>query len=98
MDTSSGKQTYPRTRVVNIRHADYDVYIGRPTHWGNPFIIGRDWTREEVIAKYETYIRSKPELIADLSRLIGKRLGCWCKPLPCHGDVLVRLIEEKKNG
>lgn len=56
--------------------------------------IYRTETRQEAIEKYETYIRSRPDLIAALGSLRGKTLGCWCRPKSCHGDVLIRLIEE----
>ncbi|CAM3562516.1 DUF4326 domain-containing protein [Parendozoicomonas haliclonae] len=78
--------------VVNKKHEPYDVYIGRGSKWGNPFVIGRDGTREEVIAKYRVWLwqEIKAERITwhDLTSLEGKRLGCFCKPLPCHGDVI----------
>lgn len=80
--------------VVNIRTDKYDVYIGRPSKWGNPFIIGKDGSRKEVLEKYRKYILNKPELLKDLPELKGKRLGCYCKPFPCHGDILEELIEE----
>ena len=86
-------------KVVNINKRprnDYDVYIGRPSKWGNPFAIGEHGTRTEVIAKYKEYILSKPELLQDLKELKGKTLGCFCKPLPCHGDVLIELIKDLK--
>jgi hypothetical protein len=66
--------------------------------WANPFKIDKNGTREDVIAKYETYIREKlakdNSLIEKLLKLKGKTLGCWCHPDPCHGDVLVKLIGE----
>jgi len=83
------------TRVVNLRHEKYDVYIGRGSKWGNPFKIGADGTREEVIEKYRQYIMNRPDLLNDLEELRGKCLGCYCKPKPCHGDVLVELLENK---
>ena len=67
------------------------VYIGRPSIWGNPFVIGKDGTRTDVIAKYESWLLSQPRLVAQLDRLRGRHLICWCAPLPCHGDVLLRL-------
>ena len=67
------------------------VYIGRPSIWGNPYAIGRDGSRDDVIAKYEAWIMSQPALLARLSELRGKRLICWCAPQRCHGDVLTRL-------
>ena len=89
---------FSMTRVVNIRATKCDVYIGRPSAWGNPFEIGPSGTREEVIRKYEAWIRAQPLLMARLGELEGKRLGCYCYPLPCHGDVLVKLLREKSNG
>ena len=57
-------------------------------------VIGRDGTREQVIQMYELHLRHSPDLIAALPELAGKRLGCYCKPLNCHGDVLVKLLAE----
>lgn len=81
------------TRVINIRtQGQPDVYIGRPSIWGNPFKISRDGTREQVIEKYRNYITSQPALMAALPTLRGKTLGCYCKPEACHGDILVELV------
>ena len=66
------------------------VYVGRPTKWGNPFNIGRDGTREEVITKYRRYIQPTLTFRYDLQELRGKDLVCWCSPLPCHADILLR--------
>lgn len=88
------------TRAVRIFHRtypvgiEYDVRIDRTTRWGNPFRIGRDGTRAEVIAKFEDWIQTQPNLLAALPELRGKRLGCWCKPKACHGDVLARLADQ----
>lgn len=82
------------TRVVNLRHEEYDVLIARPSKWGNPFQIGRDGSREQVITMYEIHLRRRPDLLASLPELAGKRLGCHCKPEACHGDVLVKLLRE----
>ena len=76
---------------MHCKRAAHDVYIGRPSKWGNPFVIGRDGTREEVIARYEAWLLEQPELVAALPELAGKTLGCWCAPRACHGDVLARL-------
>lgn len=84
-----------RTTVVNRRHEAFDVYIGRGSDWGNPFKIGVDGTREQVIDKYRIWIQTQTHLMARLSELKGKRLGCYCAPEPCHGDVLVDLLEER---
>ena len=74
--------------LVVRRNQPHDVYIGRPSKWGNPFVIGKDGTREEVIAKHAAWLQTQPELLAALPSLKGKRLGCYCAPLACHGDTL----------
>lgn len=80
-------------RVVHIVRDFYDVRIDRQTKWGNPFIIGKDGTRADVINKYEKYIKGNPDLMAALPELKNKILGCWCAPQACHGDILVRLSD-----
>ena len=87
-----------KTTVVHCRKDYYDVYIGRPSIWGNPFEIGRHGTREQVIEKYREHILNDPLLRSQLMDLHGKVLGCWCRPAACHGDVLVDLIEQIKTG
>ncbi len=88
-------------KVVHCKRDRHDVYIGRPSKWGNPFshLSGtsakfRVATRKEAIKKYEQWIRMQPNLMSALHELTGKVLGCWCSPLSCHGDVLVRLANE----
>jgi hypothetical protein len=80
------------TKVVHFKKSEYDIYIGRPSKWGNPFEIGVDGTRDEVIEKYRKHVLGTPELFESLSELKGLVLGCWCHPKPCHGDVLVDLV------
>lgn len=80
-------------KVVNKNKEEFDVYIGRGSKWGNPFVIGMSGSRKQVINMYREYILSKPELLEDLHELKGKRLGCYCKPLPCHGDILKELAD-----
>ena len=95
------------TTVVNVRRDEYDIYIGRrsvimvgqqrqhlsSSPFGNPFVIGANGTRAEVIAKYRAWLLSAPFLVRQLEELKGKRLGCWCKPARCHGDVLAELAD-----
>ncbi len=76
-------------RQVGTRPAADRVYVGRPSKWGNPFAIGRDGTRDEVIAKYRAWLMQQPALLAQLPELRGKNLVCWCAPQRCHADVLV---------
>ena len=80
-------------QVLNRRTDDCRgaVYVGRPSRWGNPFRIGRDGSRAEAIAKYEAWVLERSDLLAALPTLRGRDLACWCAPLPCHADVLLRL-------
>ncbi len=78
-------------KVVHCKKEPYDVYVGRPSKWGNPYIIGRDGSREEVVRKYRDYIVGNERLLESLPELKGKCLACWCAPLPCHGDILMEL-------
>jgi len=72
------------------------VYIGRGSRWGNPFVIGKDGDRAEVIAKYREWAFQmvNTESYNWLMPLIGKDLVCYCAPLACHGDVLLEMIGE----
>lgn len=83
-------------RVLNKRDSAAGVYIGRPSKFGNPFVIGRHGDRAAVIERYEQWLRSQPALIEAAKReLRGKSLVCWCAPLACHGDVLMRIANEE---
>jgi hypothetical protein len=81
-------------KVVHCKRERYDVYIGRPSTWGNPFAIGRDGNRKEVIEKYRQWISTQPTLLQALPSLKGKILGCWCAPRTCHGEVLIDLVSQ----
>jgi hypothetical protein len=85
-----------KRKVVHCQRDSYDVYIGRGSKWGNPYKIGIDGTRSEVIEKYRNYILNNKELLNDLPELKGKILGCWCYPKRCHGEVLLELIEQQR--
>lgn len=82
-------------RVMNKRtdHVGRNaVYVGRPSKWGNPFVIDRDGTREEVLSKYRDWVMKNPEMIrAARSELVGRDLVCWCAPEPCHADLLLEI-------
>jgi hypothetical protein len=67
------------------------IYCGRPSAFGNPFIIGRDGNRDEVCDKYEAWLLTQPKLIAMLPSLAGRDLVCFCAPLRCHCTTLIRL-------
>lgn len=88
------------THVVHCKRERYDIYIGRPSKWGNPFshLPGTlaqftVRTRSEAVARYREWVVTQPELMAALRELKGKVLGCWCHPRECHGDVLAELAD-----
>lgn len=89
--------------VVHCKKAPFDVYIGRPSKWGNPYSHKADTkahfvvqSREEAILKFEEYVRSQPEMVKDIKKeLKGKVLGCWCAPQACHGHVLEKIANEE---
>ena len=85
-------------RVLNKRRHGVPtgaVYVGRPSIWGNPFVIGKDGTRNDVIAKYRDYLLSNSSLMAKLEgELKGRDLVCWCAPEACHADVLIELANK----
>ena len=84
------------TTVVNITKAQqFDIYIGRPSKFGNPYKIGKDGTREEVIRKFRRWLNgwNPQDLRQALDELRDKRLGCFCAPLPCHGDIWKELAD-----
>ena len=82
-------------RKFGKRSSATQLYIGRPSKWGNPFVMGRDGSRTEVIAKYRAWIVAQPTLMNALDELRGRDLVCWCAPLACHGDVLVELANRR---
>lgn len=91
--SKGAKSNGNRPRVVHCRREPYDVYVGRPSKWGNPFHIVAKRTRREVIEMYREWLLSeiKAGRLDPKRELRGKVLGCWCSPLPCHGDVLLEI-------
>jgi hypothetical protein len=98
------------TRVVNIkketkfasvrRTKDYE-YIGRGSYWGNPYSIFAGETREEVIRKFKydfDFEKFPNKEKSEVFKLVGKRLGCFCKPDGCHGDVLADFLNSWDDG
>ena len=87
------------------------LYIGRDmshhvegalgSKWGNPYKVAKNASKKAVdrcLERYEDYIRRTPRLFNALMELEGKEMGCWCKPYPCHGDVLIKLFKERQGS
>lgn len=86
-------------RVYNKRHKnapDDAVYVGRGSKWGNPYHIGQDGDREDVIEKFELHLLNNKELMEQLPELRGKDLVCWCAPKACHADVLMEYANNEE--
>jgi hypothetical protein len=90
--------------VVHRSKKPYDVYIGRPSKYGNPW-SHKEGTlaefkvenRSEAIEKYEEWIRSQPEMMAMIKlELKGRVLSCWCSPKLCHGHILAWIANEEE--
>lgn len=86
------------TRVVHCKRENHDIYIGRPSKWGNPFEIGKDGTREDVVKKYKEWVVTQSDLMSSLHELKDKTIACWCSPSACHGDVLAELADKEENN
>lgn len=74
-------------KVVHCKKDPYDVYVGRPSIFGNPYSHKSGTlaqftvhTVEEAVAKYEDWVRQQPHILERLPDLVGKTLGCWCAP------------------
>ena len=88
------------TKVINIKSKEpYDVYIGRPSPFGNPFVVGKHGSREHCIKEYRAFFYNRlvdtPGYKGKVLALRGKVLGCYCKPLACHGDIIVEYLDGK---
>lgn len=88
-------------KVFNKHHGDAPsdaVYIGRGSPYGNPFVIGKDGNRAEVIAKYRVYLEADENLLNKVkTELKGKNLLCFCKPAGCHGDIILLTANPELN-
>ena len=95
-----------KTKVVNIKNENYDVYIGRAGrgqsgYFGNPFRLLDNETRGATIERYKSYfyqrLESDPQFREQIHALKGKTLGCFCKPYPCHGDIICEYLNKIDN-
>jgi len=88
-----------RKMVVHCKKEPFDIYIGRPSKWGNRFTHKEGTaaqiivaSREIAVNRYREWLMKQPELIETAkAELKGKILGCWCSPLDCHGDILAEV-------
>ena len=83
--------------ILNAETGQRERFPKSASPFANPYKVGPDGDRLTVLQKYRTYIENRlahePRLVERLAELRGKRLGCWCHPDPCHGDVLLELLQ-----
>ena len=96
------EQRLAPTRVVNLRREDYDVYIGRAGqgedgYFGNPIRLNPGETRGSTLEKFKEYfynrLQTDPQYKERIASLKGLTLGCFCKPNPCHGDIIKEYLD-----
>ena len=89
------------TKVINIRtyQGEY-TYIGRGSPFGNPYKIGKGQNRDDVLIGFSIYFEKRldcdPSFKEAVEGLKGKTLGCYCAPLPCHGDIIADWLDNTK--
>lgn len=84
--------------IANVKNDEpFDVFIGRPSKWGNPYVVGVHGVRGQCVELYREYLLNGAgrHLLDDLHQLKGKKLGCFCKPRKCHGDILAELANKE---
>jgi hypothetical protein len=98
----------PITRVVHVRKAPYDVYIGRQmggefaqSEFHNPFKVDSSRSRETAVQEFWDYLNANPRLKQGARLLKGRTIGCWCKDPDhldelCHGDVLAAVADGRE--
>jgi hypothetical protein len=102
MDKGKDNLYIGHTNVVFVENKDGSKsrFPKKSSIWANPYKINKHTTREQVVKKYETYIRkkiTKDPAKYDINTLKSKNLGCLCKPDACHGDVLKKIVLESEK-
>lgn len=87
-----------KTTVVNLKSCPQGaIYIGRPSPFGNPYVIGQDGDRDEVLRLFRAYFYGRLDLDAvwkeKVEALKGRTLSCFCKPQACHGDIIAEYLD-----
>ena len=89
------------TTVVNVKRGPCDVYCGRPSKFGNRYRIGCDGSREDVIEKFRRDFYEKlvcdSKFLQAVLELKDQVLGCHCKPLPCHVDIIADFLDNSEG-
>lgn len=88
-----------RKRVKGWRMPPNTIYVGRPTKWANPYRIGVNGNRDEVVELYKDWLREKIEENPKfLEPLKGKDVACWCRlDEKCHADVIIEALGREEG-
>lgn len=101
-DRGRAEVSIRKTTIVNKRKSRYDVYIGRPSIFGNPYPITKKVNREESIKLFKDYFDERIErdstFKASILKLQGRKLGCFCAPKACHGDIIIDWLAKLPKG
>ena len=99
--TGEARSAAPITRVVHNKREAFDIYIGRPSKWGNPYKVASNAPREvfeHAVDRYRSdLVAGKLRFTVDdvVSELRGHDLACWCRPgAACHGEVLLEIANQ----
>jgi hypothetical protein len=96
-------------RGKGLKNKPTNCKVGESGWLGNPVSIGINCPVCKEIHKdggstlpcYELYLKKRleePEFRTELYKLEGNILGCFCKPKPCHVDIIIKIIEEKNKN
>jgi hypothetical protein len=102
-----GEKTDNKLRITIARKGQglRGVYVGRPTPLGNPFRLKGEDQREEVVARYATWLEEQlrqgnrevawvlGELYRRLKRQGTLTLLCFCAPKKCHAEVIAERLK-----
>lgn len=92
--------------VVHFKKEPNCEYIGRPSPLGNPYPLKKGEIKGSTLPRYKEWLLTKikkkdKEVCAEMNRLFliaingDLKIGCWCSPHPCHGDVIKEILEDK---
>ena len=86
-------------KIKDIVYCGRSMFMGNweleKSIWGNPFKVTNEITNEMACKKYEEYLLNNSELMDKLYLLKGKKLACWCSPLPCHTEIIIKIMKQK---
>ena len=90
--------------IVNI-NSEYDIYVGRPNKWGNPYShLDKSLAEykvesvDDALKKYEEYLLNNKKLFDSLSELKYKKIACWCKTKKCHAYILKKYVDKLEQN